>query len=41
MVATAPASPPLLRALAERRIPGVASNLRVLLLGQTRITSDV
>ena len=31
----------LLRALAERRIPGVASNLRVLLLGQTRITSDV
>ena len=31
----------LLRALAERRVPGVASNLRVLLLGQTRITSDL
>ena len=31
----------LLRALAEHRIPGLASNLRVLLLGQTRITSDV
>jgi ATP-binding cassette, subfamily F, member 3 len=31
----------LLRALAERRIPGVASNLRVLLLGQTRITSGL
>ena len=31
----------LLRALAERRIPGVASNLRILLLGQTRIASDV
>jgi ATP-binding cassette, subfamily F, member 3 len=31
----------LLRALAERRIPGIASNLRILLLGQTRITSDI
>jgi ATPase subunit of ABC transporter with duplicated ATPase domains len=31
----------LLRALAERRIPGVASNLRILLLGQTRVSSDV
>lgn len=30
----------LLKALAERRIPGVPSNLRVLLLGQTRIDSD-
>lgn len=30
----------VLKALAERRIPGVASNLRILLLGQTRITSD-
>lgn len=27
----------LLRALAERRVPGVPSNLRILLLGQTRI----
>lgn len=31
----------VLRALAERRIPGVASNLRLLLLGQTRISSDL
>ena len=31
----------VLRALAERRIPGIASNLRVLLLGQTAISSDV
>jgi ATPase subunit of ABC transporter with duplicated ATPase domains len=30
----------LLRALAERRIPGVPSNLRLLLLGQTRVSSD-
>ena len=31
----------VLKALAERRIPGIASNLRVLLLGQTAISSDV
>jgi ATPase subunit of ABC transporter with duplicated ATPase domains len=31
----------VLRALAERRVPGVASNLRLLLLGQTRVSSDV
>ena len=31
----------LLRALAERRIPGISGNLRVLLLGQTRISSDL
>lgn len=31
----------VLKALAERRIPGVASNLRILLLGQTRMTSDI
>lgn len=31
----------VLRALAERRIPGVASNLRILLLGQTRVSSDL
>ena len=31
----------ILKALAERRIPGIASNLRVLLLGQTTISSDV
>jgi ATP-binding cassette, subfamily F, member 3 len=31
----------LLKALAERRVPGVASNLRLLLLGQTRVSSDV
>ena len=30
----------LLRALAERRVPGVPSNLRLLLLGQTRVSSD-
>ena len=30
----------LLKAMAERRIPGIPSNLRVLLLGQTRIDSD-
>ena len=30
----------LLKALAERRIPGIPPNLRVLLLGQTRIDSD-
>jgi ATPase subunit of ABC transporter with duplicated ATPase domains len=30
----------LLRALAERRIPGIPSNLRFLLLGQTRVSSD-
>lgn len=30
----------LLKALAERRIPGIPSNLRILLLGQTRIDSD-
>jgi ATPase subunit of ABC transporter with duplicated ATPase domains len=30
----------LLRALAERRVPGVPSNLRLLLLGQTRVNSD-
>lgn len=30
----------VLRALAERRIPGVPSNLRILLLGQTRISTD-
>ncbi|KAK5209542.1 hypothetical protein LTR47_002323 [Exophiala xenobiotica] len=30
----------LLRALAERRVPGVPSNLRLLLLGQTRVGSD-
>lgn len=31
----------VLRALAERRVPGVASNLRLLLLGQTRVSSDL
>lgn len=31
----------VLRALAERRVPGVASNLRLLLLGQTTVSSDV
>ena len=31
----------LLRALAEQRIPGIASNLRILLLGQTRVSSDI
>ncbi|KIW78270.1 hypothetical protein Z517_08104 [Fonsecaea pedrosoi CBS 271.37] len=31
----------LLRALAERRVPGVPRNLRLLLLGQTRVSSDV
>jgi len=31
----------LLRALADRRVPGVPANLRILLLGQTRISSDV
>lgn len=31
----------VLRALAERRVPGVPSNLRLLLLGQTRVSSDV
>ena len=31
----------VLRALAERRVPGVPSNLRILLLGQTRVSSDV
>ncbi|KAJ9620749.1 uncharacterized protein PV06_03363 [Exophiala oligosperma] len=31
----------LLRSLAERRVPGVPSNLRLLLLGQTRVSSDV
>lgn len=31
----------LLRALAERRVPGVPSNLRILLLGQTRVSSDI
>lgn len=31
----------LLKALAERRIPGVPSNLRILLLGQTRVSSDL
>ncbi|KAL2415621.1 ABC transporter F family member 3 [Exophiala dermatitidis] len=30
----------LLRALAERRVPGVPNNLRFLLLGQTRVSSD-
>ncbi|KAJ9609184.1 hypothetical protein H2200_006956 [Cladophialophora chaetospira] len=30
----------LLRALAERRVPGVPLNLRLLLLGQTRVSSD-
>jgi len=30
----------LLRALAERRVPGVPTNLRLLLLGQTRVSSD-
>lgn len=30
----------LLRALAERRVPGVPGNLRLLLLGQTRVSSD-
>jgi ATP-binding cassette subfamily F protein 3 len=30
----------LLKALAEQRIPGVPSNLRILLLGQTRIDDD-
>ncbi len=30
----------LLKALAERHVPGVASNLRILLLGQTRSTSN-
>lgn len=30
----------LLRALAERRVPGVPSNLRLLLLGQTMVSSD-
>lgn len=30
----------LLKALAEQRIPGIPPNLRVLLLGQTRIDSD-
>ncbi|KIX06247.1 uncharacterized protein Z518_04222 [Rhinocladiella mackenziei CBS 650.93] len=30
----------LLRALAERRVPGAPSNLRLLLLGQTRVSSD-
>ncbi len=31
----------LLRALADRLIPGVPSNLRILLLGQTRVSSFV
>jgi ATP-binding cassette, subfamily F, member 3 len=31
----------VLRALAERRVPAVAANLRILLLGQTRVSSDV
>ena len=31
----------VLKALADRLIPGVPSNLRVLLLGQTRISSDI
>jgi ATPase subunit of ABC transporter with duplicated ATPase domains len=31
----------VLRALAERRVPGVPSNLRILLLGQTRVSSDL
>lgn len=30
----------LLRALAERRVPGIPNNLRFLLLGQTRVSSD-
>jgi ATP-binding cassette subfamily F protein 3 len=30
----------LLRAMAEGRIPGIPSNLRILLLGQTRIETD-
>lgn len=30
----------IMKALAERRIPGVPSNLRVLLLGQTRSSTD-
>ncbi|OQV05338.1 hypothetical protein CLAIMM_10097 [Cladophialophora immunda] len=30
----------LLRALAERRVPGVPRNLRLLLLGQMRVSSD-
>ncbi|EXJ92414.1 hypothetical protein A1O3_00965 [Capronia epimyces CBS 606.96] len=30
----------LLRALAEKRVPGVPSNIRLLLLGQTRVSSD-
>lgn len=30
----------LLRALAERRVPNIPSNLRMLLLGQTRVSSD-
>lgn len=30
----------LLRALAERRVPGIPSNIRILLLGQTRLSSD-
>jgi ATPase subunit of ABC transporter with duplicated ATPase domains len=30
----------ILRALAERRVPGVPTNLRLLLLGQTRVSSD-
>lgn len=31
----------VLKALAERRVPGVSSNLRLPLLGQTRVSSDV
>ena len=30
----------ILRALAERRIAGIPSNLRILLLGQTRVDTD-
>jgi len=30
----------LLKALAEQRVPGVPANLRVLLLGQTRIVGE-
>jgi ATP-binding cassette, subfamily F, member 3 len=30
----------LLKALAEQRVPGVPANLRVLLLGQTRIAGE-